>query len=143
MGLRLEADLVVLSACQTGLGERTGGDDVVGLARGLLAAGARDAIVSLWPVGDVSTSLLMARFYTRLRVGDPPAIALAAAQEYLRRLSAEEAADELAQLRDTIVGGVADGSLPDDLARDVTRRTPRRSADYRHPQSWAAMIAIG
>src|SRR5262249_52467544 len=80
MGLRLNAELVVLSACNTGQGETTGGDDVLGLTRGLLGAGARAAVVSLWPVDDVSTSLLMGEFYRRLRAGDAPAVALRAAQ---------------------------------------------------------------
>jgi CHAT domain-containing protein/tetratricopeptide (TPR) repeat protein len=144
MGLHLDADLVVLSACQTGLGERTGGDDVVGLVRGLLAAGVRAAVVSLWPVGDVSTSLLMARFYARLREGDPPPVALASAQEYLQGLSPEQAAGELARLQEAVATGKADKTaLADDLDRDVTRRTTSRSTDYRHPRHWGALIAIG
>jgi CHAT domain len=65
-------------------------NDVVGLARGLLATGARAAVLSLWAVGDISTSLLMTRFCGRLREGDLPAFALAA-QEHLRALSPKEA----------------------------------------------------
>jgi CHAT domain len=123
--------------------ERTGGDDVVGLARGLIAAGARAVVVSLWPVGDLSTSLLMARFYARLREGDPPAVAFAKAQDYLRGLSPEEAQGELERLQEAVTGKANEIALADDLERDVTRRTPRRSTDYRHPRHCGAMIAIG
>ena len=60
--LKLNAELVVLSACQTGRGEITG-DGVIGLSRSLISAGADSAIVSLWEVPDNTTALLMLEFY--------------------------------------------------------------------------------
>jgi len=60
---KLDADLVTLSACQTGLGKEVGGEGYVGLAHSFLQAGARSLIVSLWPVEDQATSVLMKRFY--------------------------------------------------------------------------------
>ncbi len=62
-GLTIEADLVVLSACQTGLGKVTPGDDVVGLNRAFFYAGTHAIISSLWRVSDVSTALLVKHFY--------------------------------------------------------------------------------
>ena len=73
--LSLSAQLVVLSACDTGLGEVTG-DGVVGLSRSLLAAGAQSTIVSLWAVPDEATSALMQAFYTELWNGANKAQAL-------------------------------------------------------------------
>lgn len=61
--LGLSADLVTLSACQTGLGKITKGEGMIGLSRALLFAGARNLLVSLWKVSDESTSLLMIDFY--------------------------------------------------------------------------------
>lgn len=58
--------LVVLSACETARGELSVGDDIVGLARGFLAAGTPAVITSLWPVDDEATAALMARFYRHL-----------------------------------------------------------------------------
>ncbi|HUR91509.1 MAG TPA: CHAT domain-containing tetratricopeptide repeat protein [Gemmatimonadaceae bacterium] len=62
--ITLTADLFVLSACQTGLGESRQAEGTVGLQRGLLAKGARSVLVSLWSVDDAATRLLMERFYT-------------------------------------------------------------------------------
>ncbi len=62
-GLDLSADLVVLSACQTGLGKISAGDDVVGMNRAFLFAGTHALISSLWRVSDVSTAMLMKQFY--------------------------------------------------------------------------------
>jgi tetratricopeptide (TPR) repeat protein len=59
----LRAELVVLSACETGLGEAFDAEGVIGLPRALLARGARSTLVSLWPVGDQPTALLMQSFY--------------------------------------------------------------------------------
>ncbi|MEC4812625.1 MAG: tetratricopeptide repeat protein [Scytonema sp. PMC 1069.18] len=73
--LNLQADLVVLSACDTGGGEVTG-DGVVGLSRSLLTAGAESVIVSLWAVDDSSTSDLMVEFYRQLQQNPDKAKAL-------------------------------------------------------------------
>ena len=67
--LKLNADLVVLSACETGLGRLRDGEGIVGLTRAFLYAGASSAAVSLWKVEDQSTSLLMERFYQNLKRG--------------------------------------------------------------------------
>jgi CHAT domain-containing protein len=65
--LHLNADLVTLSACDTGLGDIASGDDVIGLSRGFIYAGARSVVASLWPVADKQTALLMKRFYVNLQ----------------------------------------------------------------------------
>ena len=79
--LNLPAELVVLSACQTGLGKEIKGEGLVGLTRGFMYAGARRVVVSLWNVNDKATADLMAKFYEKmLKQGERPAAALRAAQ---------------------------------------------------------------
>jgi tetratricopeptide (TPR) repeat protein len=79
--LRLSAELVVLSACQTGLGKEVKGEGLVGLTRGFMYAGAARVVASLWQVDDAATAELMKRFYRRmLKDGMRPAAALRAAQ---------------------------------------------------------------
>jgi CHAT domain-containing protein len=84
-GMQLDADLVVLSACETGLasGSRADvppGDDWVGLVRSFLSAGASEVVATLWRVEDRATADLMSRFYQDLASGEPARSALAAAQ---------------------------------------------------------------
>lgn len=67
--LKLRANLVTLSACQTGLGKISKGEGVIGLSRALVYAGAQNIIVSFWSVADESTSELMRNFYTELLSG--------------------------------------------------------------------------
>ena len=67
--LKLNADLTVLSACETGLGKIRKGEGIIGLTRALIYAGSRNIIVSLWPVSDQSTSNLMVDFYKNLLKG--------------------------------------------------------------------------
>ena len=62
--IKLKAELMTLSACQTGLGKISQGEGIIGLTRALLYAGARNLAVSLWKVGDKSTSQLMKNFYS-------------------------------------------------------------------------------
>ena len=79
--LKLSADLVVLSACQTGLGKEIKGEGLIGLTRGFMYAGAPRVVASLWQVDDLATAELMKRFYRgMLKDGLRPAAALRAAQ---------------------------------------------------------------
>lgn len=79
--LNLPAELVVLSACQTGLGENIRGEGLVGLTRGFMYAGSKRVLVSLWSVSDEGTSKLMSSFYQGyLQQGLTPSAALRQAQ---------------------------------------------------------------
>ena len=83
--LELRAGIVVLSACETGLAEHGSGDEMVGLVRAFLVAGAARVLASLWPVDDAITAVFMASFYGALGRGHTPAAALQQAQAQLRQ----------------------------------------------------------
>jgi CHAT domain-containing protein len=90
--LNLPAELVVLSACETGLGKDVQGEGLVGLTRGFMYAGAKRVAVSLWSVNDVATSELMKRFYQQmLEKGVNPVAALRAAQLEMMKTQAWKA----------------------------------------------------
>jgi len=78
--MRIDAELVTLSACETGLGKIASGDDVVGLTRGFLFSGARSIVASLWQVDDRATGELMTGFYEALGAGGDKRAALRQAQ---------------------------------------------------------------
>ena len=79
--LKLSADLVVLSACDTALGREVRGEGLIGLTQGFMAAGARSLIASLWQVPDRATAELMTQLYRYMLVdGLRPAEALRKAQ---------------------------------------------------------------
>ncbi len=124
--MRPGTELVVLSACDSGQGARTLGGDVVGLTRGLLAAGVRRSVVSFWAVDDIATCCLMTTFHEQLAAAKPPAFALAAAQADLRRLSSHELVERYGSL-----GG------------DVKRIANRNVLDGNVPRSWAAFGIVG
>lgn len=69
MRLKLNADLVTLSACRTGLGQLLKGEGIIGLTRSFLYAGAESVVVSLWNVNDIATATLMKAFYKNLKQG--------------------------------------------------------------------------
>lgn len=90
--LRLPAEMVVLSACETGIGKKMRGEGLNGISRGFMYAGASRVVASLWKVNDDSTSQLMKYFYQSLRLGENrdfshwrPAAALRAAQLEMMR----------------------------------------------------------
>jgi CHAT domain-containing protein len=85
--LKLPAELVVLSACETGLGKDVKGEGLVGLTQGFMYAGARRVVVSLWNVNDKATALLMERVYEGIfKAHKTPAASLRDAQIQLLRV---------------------------------------------------------
>ena len=113
---RCAADLVTLSACESGSGREAAGEGVLGISRAFAVAGARQRVVSLWRVDDAATAALMTDFYARMRGGATPAAALRAARLALWR------------------GGIASTSG----ARGVTVREV--SVLHAHPSAWAAFV---
>jgi CHAT domain-containing protein len=97
-GLEMRADLVTLSACETGVNERRPGDELIGLTRALIYAGTPSVVVSLWAVDDLSTGLLMQHFYQALQKPSQEhngqsvtkAQALQAAQLFVKDLTAQQ-----------------------------------------------------
>jgi CHAT domain-containing protein len=141
----LDADLVVLSGCETALGRATASEGYLGFTHALFARGARSVVLSLWEVDDKATSLLMARFYANL-LGRRPGLskpmpkseALHEAKTWLRSLKEEQVGPALEELER---GG------PRPL---VTKNSPPRSRTeenghrpYSHPNYWAAFILVG
>ncbi len=79
---KLSAQIVTLSACETGLNKIFAGDEILGLARGFLTAGASSLVLSLWTVNDAATSKLMTDFYEQLQRGNSVSASLRKAQKY-------------------------------------------------------------
>lgn len=145
LGSGLSADLVVLSACDTGTGTMSDGDEVVGLARGLFAAGARQAVVSLWPVNDLTTCLLMRRFYQRL-AGASAAEALRQAQRELALLDFGQQVSDLLALQDELAGPGTPREALVTIERAAAARGRDQAAgpeDFTHPRFWAPYVHVG
>ncbi len=149
---KLDADLVTLSACETALGKKSGGEGHLGFAQALFVSGARSLLLSLWKVDDTATALLMIRFYENLlgrfekprSLPDrfyapgqsiPKAEALREAKLWLRGLTRQQAKSlcEAYDLDDPVARGTPGpmgGPKPPDHRFD-------------HPYYWAAFILIG
>lgn len=95
IGQKLNADLVVLSGCETAIGVEAAGEGLLNLARSFLIAGARGTVTTLWRIEDEATSALMKDFYHRLKAGDDAAASLVAAQRWLasKHFEVNEAGD--------------------------------------------------
>ncbi len=142
----LDADLVVLSACETGLGQNARGDGLLGFAQAFLSKGARSVVLSRWKVDDTATSLLVIRFYENLlatRKGTKPlgrAASLDEAKQWLRTLPRQEA-ERLATLH---TGGVLRGSEGTEKTPDKGKRIEYKGdTPFAHPYYWAAFTLIG
>jgi hypothetical protein len=146
----LDADLVVLSACGSGLGRYAKGEGYLGFAQALFAKGARSLVVSQWRVDDRSTALLMTRFYRNLlgrreglRRPLPKAEALVEAKSWLRELTTEEAG---AASPTTDRGELRPLATPGPAQVGGNRLAgPRADGQrlYAHPYYWAAFVLVG
>jgi CHAT domain-containing protein len=95
--LDLDADLVTLSSCTSGIGQVVAGDEQLGLQRAFLYAGARAVLCTLWEAADFVALLLMDRFYIELQRGQPTAVALRNAQTALRSMAGQDVAATIAR----------------------------------------------
>jgi hypothetical protein len=137
---RLDADLVALSACETGLGRDLGGEGYLGFTQALFRAHARSLLVSLWKVDDDATVLLMERFYQNL-LGKRPGLkqplpkdeSLQEAKSWLRALTVKDVDDRLS-------------NLPAVRGAQSTRSSspkPKTEHPYAHPYYWSAFVLVG
>lgn len=129
-------DLVVLSACQTGLGEISG-DGVFGLQRGFKKAGAKSLLMSLWKVDDKATQMLMTRFYANLVAGKGKAESLRDAQKYVREYEVQQT-----------TGNTPDKRILSANAKAQAEKEQKKSGEtrivrpYSDPKFWAAFILL-
>jgi len=144
LDLRLEgARLAVLSACETGLPGVELPEEVVSLPAGFLQAGVAGVVGSLWAVNEVSTAVLMARFYDLWREGGrAPSQALRQAQVWLRdSINAEKEAFFRQALPELAATRMAEQTARAAFWDAVTRRPEAR--DFAHPFYWAAFVCLG
>lgn len=141
--LRLQADLVTLSGCETGQSRYHDGEELIGLARAFIYAGVPSVLVSLWAVEDVSTAMLMERFYTGLVEGRTPADALRRAQRTVKAITTEE-------LRQWLAGiGLGPAACDAEIARLNAIGQHTLAAEhgarlpFEHPYFWAPFLLVG
>jgi tetratricopeptide (TPR) repeat protein len=148
----LDADLVTLSACETGLGVATARDGMLGFAQGLIEKGARSVVLSRWSVDDAATALFMSRFYENitgkregLKSPMKRAEAMREAKGWLRNLSHKEIVAKL----DSIFAGVAVGERGSIVeARPILPKLPaegttKEDKPFAAPYFWAGFILVG
>jgi CHAT domain-containing protein len=148
---KLDAELVTLSACESGLGKESGGEGFLGFSQALFLAGARSLVLSLWRVEDTATTLLMTRFYENMlgafktpRTASgisyepgttlPKATALEEARNWLRSITWQEL-----EAYPTVAPYVSRGLVP----VDDTTMVERQQRPFADPHYWAAFIIMG
>jgi Tfp pilus assembly protein PilF len=137
---RLDADLVTLSACETGLGRDLGGEGYLGFTQALFRAHARSLLLSLWKVDGDATVLLMERFYQNL-LGKRPGLkqplpkdeSLREAKSWLRELTVKDIDERLSHM--PAVRGA-------ESKRPLTASS-RAEHPYAHPYYWSGFVLIG
>lgn len=152
MALRLNTDLLTLSACETAISDRQPGDELTGLTRALLYAGASSVLVTLWQISTVAALKLMGNFYDRFcsEVGAKPAakaMSLRRAQIWLRD---EVTVHEAVECCDDLMAKFESERIPIPgwLLRayegytQIAKRSPG-SHPFAHPYYWASFILVG
>ena len=138
------ARLATLSACETGIVGTQLPDEVIALPSAFLQAGFAGTVASLWSVTDISTAMLMERFYRLWREeGLQPALALREAQRWLRDTTNQQKAEYFARDISALTGAM---KMPEEVAADffsqVLSREPK-ACSFQHPFWWAAFYLTG
>jgi CHAT domain-containing protein len=140
-GMDLKASLVVLSACETGLGKLSTGDELVGLTRAFIYAGTPSVIASLWNVEDSSTAQLMASFYKNLKTMTKVE---ALRQAQLQLITGKVNSELLARRGIGGVGKLGEAAKAKPSAEAVSSATSvSNSISTSHPYFWAPFILVG
>jgi CHAT domain-containing protein/tetratricopeptide (TPR) repeat protein len=138
-------ELVVLSACESGLGKLEAGEGVLGLQRGFHLAGARTVVSSLWSVSDPATSVLMEQFYANLWSEKPLSRLEALRQAQLYVLRHPEAVRQRARELRAEVVKAGRGSVEElrGKGKEVELATEKEKEERSHPAWWAAFVLSG
>jgi CHAT domain-containing protein len=137
-GLELDADLVALSACTSGLTHVVPGDELLGLQRAFLYAGAAAVVCTLWETFDFVALLVMDRFYAGLRQGRAAAVALRDAQVAVRAMTGRDVTAAIERWRAEDPGFVAAlGQVP------IIPPDQDDALLYADPFYWASFMLIG
>lgn len=131
----LSADLVTLSACDTGLNQLHPGDELMGLTRAFLGCGVRSLLVTLWPVYEIPTRIFIEHFYTAWREGATKANALVGAQHSLMQM------DSVALHKRLTAYGLSPSSIAETMTHFHTMLPG--PFPFAHPYYWAAFILTG
>lgn len=118
-GIEMHADLVTLSACDSGISQLRPGDELFGLMRSLIYAGTPSVVMSLWAVNEISTSLLMRTFYSAYKDGATKVDALQLAQLELKKTTARGAIDYCESAIKPLGASGIDGTVRNNLMRDI------------------------
>lgn len=151
-GLQMNAELVVLSACESGINDRRPGDELIGLTRALIYAGTPSVLVSLWTVDDLSTALLMEQFYKNWLKGVSKAEALRRSQHWLRTLPQKKVL-RLVDVAYSNVSSLAKNRVDDSVDNLLLRIATQRAnlldnfgpedTPFDRPFYWAPFVLIG
>jgi len=135
--------LAVLSACETGLAGIELADEAISLPTGLLQAGVAGVAASLWSVSDLSTMMLLTRFYDLWRIeGLEIDQALRQAQQWVRDTTNGEKVAYFKAAIPELVGAKLPGSIASFLYQSVRLANPK-ARDFAHPFHWAAFQYVG
>ncbi|NMG61250.1 CHAT domain-containing protein, partial [Geitlerinema sp. P-1104] len=132
--------LVILSACETGLTDFSPNlEEYISLGLGFLYAGATNVICSLWAVNDVSTAILMVKFYEEMQAQPSVALALKQAQQWMRTVTKQKLTAWLNESESALT------PHPKAKLRETLKLgfKPASYRPYEHPIHWAAFCAIG
>jgi CHAT domain-containing protein len=145
LGLDLQGNAVtVLNGCDSGLLQPEMTDEYLNLPAGFLYAGARCVISTLWPVDDLSSSLLMERFYKEMQNGKAPAAALREAQRWIRE-DIKNGPHLMERILPPLLQNLSDPQLRMNCFREAHRHAVQfpEQPPFQSPSYWAPFICTG